>query len=256
MLVGKVPIYQTSRGEGNCQIMELSPIKPKRISDQVFDQLRELILRGKLSPGEQIMSERELATALSVSRSSVREAINRLTAMGFLEQRHGHGTFVCFPALEEKNAFVVAMKGETVSLEDLLEARIGLECNAAYLAAERASAQDIYLMEQSMRTQEKSTKEGLINAEADTSFHMTIAYATKNSVHIQIMRNFYDYLSIGIKENQYCLFEGSNVMKEIDKQHAQIVDLIKKHDKEHAFRAMFIHLRFVLDFVRNKKGIA
>jgi len=236
--------------------MELSPIKPKRISDQIFDQLRELILRGKLSPGEQIMSERELASALSVSRTSVREAINRLTAMGFIEQRQGHGTFVCFPALEEKNAFVVAMKGESVSIEDLLEARIGLECNAAYLAAKRASDQDIRFMEQSMKTLEKSTKEGIINAEADVAFHMAIAYATKNLVHIQIMRNVYDYLSIGIKENQYHLLEGSNVMKEIDKQHARIVDLIKKRDHEHAFRAMFSHLQFVLDFVRNKKGTA
>ncbi len=236
--------------------MKLSPIKPKRISDQIFDQFRELILRGKLRPGERIMSERELAAAFNVSRTSVREAINRLTAMGFIEQRQGRGTFVCFPALEEKNALIVAMKGESISLEDLLEARIGLECNAAYLAAERATEQDISLMEQSMKTLENATKRGVTNAEADTSFHMAIAYATKNLVHIQIMRNLYDYLSIGIKENQYHLFEGTNAMEEIDKQHAQIVDLIKTHDKEHAFQAMFSHLRFVLDFVREKKGAA
>lgn len=237
-------------------VMKLSPIKPKRISDQVFDQLREFILRGKLNPGERIMSERELAKAFDVSRTSVRDAINKLTTMGFLEQRQGRGTFVCLPAFEEKNAFAVAMKGESVSIEDLLEVRIGLECNATYLAAERASEKDIYLMEQSAKALEKSTEERIMNAEADVSFHMAIAYATRNSLHIQIMRNLYDYLSVGIKENQYHLLEGSNEMAEIIKQHARIVDLIKKHNSEHAFRAMFNHLRFVLDFVKGKKGTA
>jgi len=202
------------------------------------------------------MSERELATAFDVSRTSVREAINRLTAMGLLEQKQGCGTFVCFTALEEKNALVVAMKGKSVSLEDLLEVRIGLECNATYLAAERATEKDIYPMEQSMKTLEKSAEEGIVNAEADVSFQMAIAYATRNSLHIQIMRDFYDYLWIGIKENQYHLLEGSNKMEEIVKQHVQIAALIKKHDSEHAFRAMFNHLRFVLDFVKSEKNTA
>ena len=94
-----------------------------------------------------------------------------------------------------------------------------------------------------------------MNADADVSFHMAIAYATRNSLHIQIMRDLYDYLWIGIKENQYHLLEGSNEMEEIVKQHAQIAALIKKRDSEHAFRAMFNHLRFVLNFVKDEKGI-
>ena len=236
-------------------VMKLSPIKPKRISDQVFDQLREFILRGKLNPGERIMSERELAVAFDVSRTSVRDAINRLTTMGFLEQRQGRGTFVCLPAFEENNALAAVMKGKNVSIEDLLEVRIGLECNATYLAAERASEKDIYLMEQSIKTLERSTEEGIMDAEADVSFHMAIAYATRNSLQIQIMRDLYDYLWIGIKENQYHLLGGSNAMEEIIKQHTQIADLIKNRDPEHAFRAMFSHLSFVLDFVKDRKRI-
>ena len=237
--------------------MKLSPIQPKRISDQVFDQLREHILRGKLNPGERIMSERELAAAFNVSRTSVREAINRLTAMGFLEQKQGRGTFVCLPAPEEKNALVVAMKGETLSIEDLLEVRLGLECNATYFAAERATEKDIYLMEQSIATLKKSTAEGITNAEADVSFHMAIAYATRNLLHIQIMRDLYEYLSVSIEEYQYHRLEASTKMAEIAQDHAQIAALIKEHDREGAFQAMFSHLSFALDFVKDKKkGIA
>ena len=72
----------------------LEPIKPKRISDQVFDQLRELIFRGELKPGDKVMPERELSAVLNVSRTSVREAINKLAVMGLLEQKQGQGTFV------------------------------------------------------------------------------------------------------------------------------------------------------------------
>jgi GntR family transcriptional repressor for pyruvate dehydrogenase complex len=236
--------------------MKLSPIKPKRISDQVFDQLRELILRGKLEPGEQVMSERELATAFDVSRTSVREAINRLTTMGLLEQKQGRGTFISLPTPGEKNSLVVAMKGESLSIEELLEVRIGLECNATYLAAERATEKDIYLMEQSIETLEKSTKEGITNAEADLSFHMAIAYATRNSLHIQIMRDLYEYLSVSIEEYQCHRMEASTKMAEIVQEHAQIIDLIKKHDGEHAFQAMFRHLSFALDFVKSGKSTA
>jgi GntR family transcriptional repressor for pyruvate dehydrogenase complex len=235
--------------------LKFTPIKPKRIADQVFDQLRESILRGHLEPGDQIMSERELAAAFDVSRTSIREAINRLTAMGLIEQKQGRGTFVAFPSLEEKNALVAAMKGENLSIEDLLEVRIGLECNATYLAAERASEKDIYLMEQSIEALRDSVEKGALNADSDVSFHMAIAYATKNSLHIQIMRDLYDYLSTGIKENQYHLLEGSNAMNEIVQQHVKIADFIKKRDTERAFRAMFDHLRFVLDYVKNKKGV-
>ena len=74
--------------------IRLKPINPKRISDQVFDQLRELIFRGDYQPGQKIMTERELAEALNVSRNSVREAINKLVTLRFLEQRQGQGTFV------------------------------------------------------------------------------------------------------------------------------------------------------------------
>ena len=75
----------------------LKPIKPKRVSDQVFDQLRELIFRGEFKPGEQITPERELADAMNVSRTSIRDAISKLAVTGLLEQRQGQGTFVRKP---------------------------------------------------------------------------------------------------------------------------------------------------------------
>jgi len=69
--------------------LSLNPIKLKLVADQVFDQLRELIFRGQLKPGEKLMPERELSAALGVSRPTLRSAIHRLVAMGLVEHRQG-----------------------------------------------------------------------------------------------------------------------------------------------------------------------
>jgi GntR family transcriptional repressor for pyruvate dehydrogenase complex len=126
------------------------PIKPKRISDQIFDQLREFILRGQFKPGEKIMTERELSEALNVSRTSVRDAVNRLVALELLEHRQGQGTFVRISGQSRDNPVALAMETPDASLADLLEVRMGLECNAATYAAMRAEEGDIQFLEQSL----------------------------------------------------------------------------------------------------------
>jgi GntR family transcriptional repressor for pyruvate dehydrogenase complex len=120
--------------------IRLKPINPKRISDQVFDQLRELIFRGDYQPGQKIMTERELAKRLNVSRNSVREAINKLVTLRFLEQRQGQGTFVRSMDEAVKIPLATVMETQDASLIDLLEMRMGIECTAASLAAQRANA--------------------------------------------------------------------------------------------------------------------
>ena len=74
--------------------IQLKPVRRLKISDQVFDQLKELIETGKFEPGTRLMPERDLSSALQVSRNAVREALNRLASMGLLDRRHGRGTFV------------------------------------------------------------------------------------------------------------------------------------------------------------------
>jgi DNA-binding transcriptional MocR family regulator len=86
------------------------------------------------------MTERELAEALNVSRNSVREAINKLVTLRFLEQRQGQGTFVRSMDEAVKIPLATVMESQDASLIDLLEMRMGIECTAASLAAQRANA--------------------------------------------------------------------------------------------------------------------
>jgi GntR family transcriptional repressor for pyruvate dehydrogenase complex len=147
--------------------IRLKPISPKRISDQVFDQLRELIFRGDFQPGEKIMTERELAEALNVSRNSVREAINKLVTLRFLEQRQGQGTFVRSMDEAVKIPLATVMETQDASLIDLLEMRMGIECNAASLAAQRANATDLEAIEKAIGEMDTDTDAGGLGTEGD-----------------------------------------------------------------------------------------
>lgn len=231
----------------------LTPIKPKRISDLVFEQLRDLIFKGRMKPGEQFMTERELAESLAVSRPTIREAINRLVALQLLEHRQGQGTFVVSPSAE-KNSLRVP-HDQDVSLADLLEVRLGIECNAVMMAARRATEEDIRDMEKSLRDMETQIDAGGLGSDADVTFHMAIAYATKNMVQIHIMKSFYDLLFYGIKTNLQYLYTEPATLATILQHHKNILKAVRDRDPDAAYSAMHEHIMFVLDFVHEKKFV-
>jgi GntR family transcriptional repressor for pyruvate dehydrogenase complex len=235
-------------------MVELKPIKVKRASDQIFEQLRDLIFRGELKPGEQLVPERELAQAFGVSRPTVREAINKLVTMGLVEHRQGQGTFVrSLEATREHNPLSAIIDRQETSLEDLLEVRMGLEAQSAWLAAERATPEDIQRLEETLAAMEVEYGEGRPGIEEDVAFHMGLAYATKNPVQVYIMRSFHDLLHFGIEENLRYLWEDPANLPIIRQQHRRIFQAITDHDPEAAYEAMETHITFVLDYVREHR---
>lgn len=233
--------------------LQLKPIKPKKISDQVFEQIRELIFRGQLKAGQQLLPERDLADALQVSRTTVRNAINKMVVMGLLDHRQGQGTFVRSPdTWRQGNPLAAAIDSNETTVHDLLEVRLGLECNAAALAAQRAEPKDLDFMERHVRELEEKIMAGQLGVEPDTSFHMAIAFATKNSFHVYIMKNFYDLLFVGIKKNLIHLYEEPENLGPILHQHIDIYNNIKGHNPDGAFKAMRTHIQFVMDFFKNR----
>jgi GntR family transcriptional regulator, transcriptional repressor for pyruvate dehydrogenase complex len=225
------------------------PIKPKRISDQIFDQLHGLIVRGQLKPGEKIMTERELSEALNVSRTSVRDAINRLVVLELLEHRQGQGTFVRIFDRNRGNPVALAMETQDASLADLLEIRMGLECNAAAYAAMRAEEEDIQYLEQTLEEFKQQVESGVVGTEADVSFHMAISHAAKNSLQVYFMEYLYDFLFRNTNENLSQLYQEPGNIGKIQQQHTDVFDAIRRHEPEEAFSAMKRHINFILEFL-------
>lgn len=235
-------------------VLPVKPIKPKRVADEVAQQLTELIYRGFLKPGERLPSERELARQLQVSRPTVREAINQLVVMNLVEHRHGQGTFVRSLDPMSENPMAAFMEGQDVTLEHILEVRLGLECTAAALAAMRADDRDMIHLKNSLEAMKDDIAAGGIGHEPDISFHMAIAYATRNPVHVKVMRSLYDFLFYGIRMNLQKLYEEPGNLPKIVEQHTAIYDAIRHRDSEEALNAMRRHIGFVLDFFRSRKA--
>ncbi len=227
-------------------------IKPKRIADQVYEQLKDLIFRGQLKPGQRLPPERELASCFGVSRPSVKAAINKLVTMGLLIQHQGRGTFVrSIKSRHLHNPLREVMDEQSLSITELLEVRLGLEVQGVALAARRATYQDIQAMEQCVREMFVRLKEGGKGSDEDVAFHMTIAYATRNSVQIYLMKNFYDMLFYGISESRIHLYESGN-LPTMGRQHAEILAAIKSRNPDKAQEAMTKHIHFVMDFCRSR----
>ena len=145
------------------------------------------------------------------------------------------------------------LKSMESSLKDLLEVRMGLECNADALAAQKADEENIRVLEDCVKEIQEEVLLGRPGSEADASFHMAIAYATKNPAQVHIMKNFYYDLLKGIEESYLHLYEESTQIETIREHHIKIVDAIKNHDPEKAFNAMKRHISHVMDFFDARK---
>ncbi|MCF8043452.1 MAG: FadR family transcriptional regulator [Desulfarculaceae bacterium] len=229
-------------------------VQPKKISDQVFEQLRDMIFRGQLKPLDQLPPERELAQQMGVSRPTVRNAVSRLVSLGLVEQRQGQGTFVAkHHDGGERNPLGLMVEGQTVSLTQLLEVRLGLECNSAVLAARRANDEDITLLEKSLAQMSDQIHKGGLGSSEDVYFHMRIAYASKNPLQVQLMKHFYDYMAAGIRENLQILYQDVVNVDLVHIQHEKVLAAIKAHDTHAAFDYMRSHINFVIDYFENLK---
>jgi GntR family transcriptional repressor for pyruvate dehydrogenase complex len=224
-------------------------IRPRKIADQVFEQIQDLIYRGQLKSGEQLPPERDLADSLGVSRNSIREAINKLIDRKLIENRQGMGTFVRKPEPGQQDNPLSTVLGDDISTLELLEFRLGLECNAAVLAARKATSEDIVHLNTIMDEMRQMVKDGSMGHEQDVRFHMGIAYATKNRVHIHMMKSFYDLLYYGIWKSHVFLYQEKPNLENILSQHGKILESIRNHDTQMAYDLMREHIMYVMEFL-------
>lgn len=227
------------------------PIRPKKISEEIVSQIRLLISEGHLKPGERVPSERELATLLGVSRPSVREAIMVLEAMGLVESRQGGGTFV--RSLTEAtlaDPLTSMVEKNPKLLHALAEVRMGLETWSAFLAAQRATSEDIALLEQLFREMEKQASSGGWDADVDARFHYAITSATHNTIQLHVLNTIHGLFHHTIQVALMEFYRKEGYVKLLLKQHLDILKAIQQRDAEAARQAMLAHLELVEEKMR------
>ncbi len=230
--------------------MAITAIRQKRISDEVFEQMKEHILSGEWGTGKKIPGELELAELFSVSRVSVREAIHRLVGMGVLTIRRGDGTYVSEVLPENYlNALLPVLLIEGASINEMLEFRAMIEAESARLASRRANSEDLGRMSEVLAVMEKNKGNVSDFAAADLNFHTAIAMAAHNSVIIKVNAIIHDMLKktmeeiVGITGYEDGLF-----------YHRKILEAIRNRDEEGAVSLMREHISVTVNKVNDLKA--
>lgn len=226
--------------------MDFKPIRTKRIYEEIIDQVKELIAEGHLSPGDKLISEREMADRLKVGRSAVREAFRALEAMGIIEIRQGGGTFikeVSTDSLAEVLALFLMTERDTT--RELLELRKILEVEAAGLAALRHTAEELVKMEEALKQMEEDIASGDLGQQADYNFHYALAEASHNSILVRLMDSIADTMRRVLRTARLELYRTPGTPQRLLKEHYAVFEAVKGGQDQKARRAMFDHLNRV-----------
>ncbi|NKB65739.1 MAG: FCD domain-containing protein [Candidatus Latescibacteria bacterium] len=180
----------------------LKPIQRRSLSDEIVAQIVDLIARDVLKPGERLPAERELCKRFGVGRTSLREALRSLVVMGILEGRVGEGTYVCRNSskyLERTLQWGLLL--DTKKVQDLVETRLMLESQNAFLAAQRATDQDLRDIAATLDALAAALERPEQFLEVDLTFHLTIARATQNTILANLLSTTRGYLQAWVKES-------------------------------------------------------
>lgn len=227
--------------------MEFKPVKTKRTSETILDQIKELLINGQLHPGDKLLTERELAEQLQVSRASVREALSALNLAGILEIRHGEGIYVRKPddnEVIEPLTFIILLEKNRIS--NVLEVRKALEVESAGLAAERANEEELQTIAAAVERMRQDMASGLPGEEADLQFHYAIASATHNYLLNRLMNTIHEAMRDSLSlTRRLWLSASSETEYRLYEEHQMIYRAIADRDREKARTLMYNHLRKV-----------
>jgi GntR family transcriptional repressor for pyruvate dehydrogenase complex len=225
-------------------------VKHTKVSDEIANQIKSQISEGMLKPGDRLPPERELVKEFAVSRPSLREALNSLVAMGFLEVK-GKRTFIKSVASESmRNPLSLLIKMDTQKIFDLIEVRKAMEAWGAFLAAQRATEEDIKQLENLIEEMRKTFENGRSWEKQDADFHLAIAQATHNTIQTHIMSTIYDLL----RESVARVFKDRSKVKKLLDQHYRIFNAIKNHSPDKARERTLEHLNYVESEVKASTG--
>jgi DNA-binding GntR family transcriptional regulator len=224
-------------------VAEATHVPPRHLAHEVYRQLREEILLGRLRPRDHLV-EVDLAERLNVSRTPVRESLQRLAADGLI--------------VSHRRRWVV-YEHTLAEIADIYEVRMALEGYAARLACLRATPEQIEELTRCSATAELSgiDRSGIDldldrgNAwfvEANTAFHQLITTAANNPYFQRLAdsNRFYTF------NNQLAAGYNERDVQESIAQHAVIITAIRDHDPDAAERAAREHVQFSLRLIRER----
>lgn len=219
--------------------LQFEPTSHSTLVQEVTDQLLSLMLEGQLQPGDRLPSQKELTQQLQVGRSTVREALRTLDAMGLVALKQGHGTFV--KQLDARSIIrpdIMAHVIDRQKTEQLFEARQIIEPAIAALASERATAQDLAAIEQAWQACRSAQLAGRPLHRLSPNYHRAIAQAA----HSEILAMFVGSILVPLEERGMLLEKKPGYLDWELESHWRVYEAIVSRNPEHATVVMAQHL--------------
>jgi GntR family transcriptional repressor for pyruvate dehydrogenase complex len=212
------------------------------LAQRVVSGLKERILAGELPPGAKLPSEAELIEAYDVSRTVVREAVTRLRAEGLVETFQGRGSFVLAvpePTSFQLEATAIRSHRDVLAMVDF---RLGVESEAAALAAARIDAHGAEAIRVALATFVTAEPEGAV--EADFAFHRALAAATGNRFYVDLLDALGPMMIMLPRArlaDAYSLTDAMHVER-VAREHDNVATAVLAGDSDTARAAMRVHL--------------
>jgi len=226
-------------------------------SEQIAREIRRYVERERLRPGDRIGTEHELAREFGVSRPTLREGLRRLAGSHLIRVQKGRagGVFVentpgAGIGRHVSESIAAMLESESVTLCELLEARMFLEVPLAGLAAQLADQATVASLVGAIAAASGRDPASDEFRLADSRFHRTIAVAAGNELLITFTGWILDVLQPSLIEHVGHAVDG----EEIVAQHQAIVRAIRRHRRTAAERAMRQHIEYMQQVLRSVDG--
>lgn len=231
-------------------------IRKKKLYEEVIEKIISLIQTDGYKVGDRLPSLQELSQTFGVGKPTIREALSVLASSGILEIRHGYGIVLKRPPLEIGNILVQLNTVDTEKLLHWIEFRRGIEGEAASLAAQRRTPEELKAIEEAHEQVKEEISRGTPTAESDYRFHRSIALATHNPIIINAVTTFsqvfHQHFELSIRHSKYLPWHRELTIEE----HGKIVKAIQhKHPRE-ARSAMLEHLNNVEKRIRLRQTLS
>jgi GntR family transcriptional regulator, transcriptional repressor for pyruvate dehydrogenase complex len=212
------------------------------LAQRVVAGLKDKILAGDLPPGHKLPSEAELIDEYRVSRTVVREAVTRLRAEGLVETFQGRGSFVL--AMPEPTSFTVESAAIRTHHDvlDMIDFRVGIESEAAALAAARIDPAAVESIKAALEAFVAAAPEDAVDA--DFNFHRAVAAASRNRFYLGLLDSLGPMMIMLPRTrlgDAYSLTDTGHVDR-VRREHDSIATAVIAGDPDVARAAMRVHL--------------
>lgn len=217
----------------------MAAVARQRLSDQVAQHLRELIVEGSIAAGQALPPERELVRRFGVSSVVIREALTTLSVSGLVEVRHGVGSFVTTPDhWRVAEPIATLIRSGRADLLHVVETRAVIEIEISGLAAARHDAVALEELDKALERMAESSDDPVTNVEADMDFHRTLAANVANPVLALVLQPLLAPIHTSMLRGTRLPAATMRALEE----HRRIRDAIGARDPEAARAAMRAHM--------------